>query len=130
MAIIAEGEWSEIAWKLYRATKEGHLRWEEDEYAASGTYVAFGKGQVGYRLTSVDRDGTFPFRLEIVRNDDIDEPIDTYTTLAFREGEETTSEAINDLYLMAARQATGISDTVKSILDDLNEMLGIDDKPF
>lgn len=130
MAIITEDEWNEIAWKLYRATKEGHLRWSEDDYSFSGTYLAFGEGQIGYRLASVDHDGTFPYRLEILRRDDLDTPIDSFVTESFHEGSETTSEAVNDLFLMVARQVSGISDTVKSILDELNGMLGIDNKPF
>ncbi|MGI8394452.1 hypothetical protein [Leucobacter sp. W1038] len=128
MALILEEEWDALLWKLYRATKANLLPWAKDEARGGTDFIVSTASGISYKLASVDQDGNFPYRLEIYAADGA--LIDLFVSQAYRENDESPSEALAELYPMVGRQVSGAANTVAVILSDLDSLLKEEKKPF
>lgn len=127
--MFTEGEWGQLVWKLYRATRQDSIKWELEGTWPSKSYIYFGESGLGYRVSSVDSDGQFPFRFEVIQEADRDSPIDAFITTPFHPADEGASQAVDELHAMIVRQVSGASDTFRKLLADLEGVMG-DEQPF
>ena len=128
-------EWFNIVQRLELATDHGRVSWsgEDDPFSINNGFQTTIAGNATYVLRSRDYDGTFPFVVKILdQSSNVDAEFETvpFEGKQWPEPDEQASETIARLYLKVKRLVTGAPQKARSLLDDLDGLLGQDDSPF
>ena len=112
---------------LRNMTQRGTISWEaalptENEQRRGDLFIAVLEKNFGFRLSSVDRDGVAPYRLEVFRRGEekgvLGDPIATIQMVPIDEGgDDGINHLIDDLYMEVARRVMRPEESIRELFE-------------
>lgn len=128
--MLTDEEWRLVLEHLRDATAEQSLRWSVLPQEVSNddldpTFIANTSAITQYRIWSRDGDGRFPYRMAIMRREDVGDDwsgVARFEAKPFDDGDGSVSGYIDALYSLAARSASGNLNLAKTLLEEIRSV--------